>query len=86
MLLLWLATWALNVTPQLHLLLHNDAQSPDHNCLITQLQHHSVLTGIAPVVVPTATTDWSEPAGCPEFQLFGSFDYRLSPSRAPPAA
>ena len=38
---LWVAIYALEVSPELHYLLHEDSQKPDHNCLVTQLQHHS---------------------------------------------
>src|SRR5438046_10381187 len=43
MLLLWLGTFALAALPQLHSLLHKDAQALHHTCLIHQLQQHSLL-------------------------------------------
>src|ERR1019366_8782872 len=56
MLLLWLGTFALMVSPELHRLLHQDSQGLNHNCLITQIQQHPLLAGLtippAPPGVP----------------------------------
>ena len=85
MLLLWLGTCTLSIFPELHQLLHTDAQSPNHHCLATQFQQHSSLPEIAPansVLAPTVVI--SAVLGS-EFQFCSSFDYRLSPSRAPPS-
>ena len=83
---MWLGICALEVSPELHHLLHNDANNPAHNCLVTQLQHHSIISGAAPMLVPMAPVAWSPPLVRYDFQLLRSFDYRLSPSRAPPIA
>jgi len=84
MLVLWLAAFALTASPGLHRLLHADSKSPDHRCLITQLQQHPLYVGAAPIVAPV-----SSPAGLafvsrPEFQYLPLQDSRLSPSRGPP--
>jgi len=86
MLLVWLGVCALEVSPELHHFLHRDAQSPAHNCLITQLQQHSIASGVASAVAPMAPVSWSPLVAHGQFQPFASFDYRLSPSRAPPCA
>jgi hypothetical protein len=52
MLLLWVGTFALTVSPELHHRLHQDSQGPDHNCLITQIQQHPLLAGFATIVAP----------------------------------
>jgi hypothetical protein len=86
MLLLWLANLALAVSPELHQLLHQDAQNLSHQCLITQIKQHSLIAG-----APAAITPVPPPAGlnsvcCAESQFVPSSDFRLSFSRGPPAA
>jgi len=86
LLFLWTTTLALSVWPDLHRFLHEDAQSPDHNCLVTQFQHQSLLSGFVAAVAPAlpeAVSALPAPAGDGHFPLL--CDYRLSPSRAPPA-
>ena len=86
MLLLWLGTFALAVSPQLHRLLHHDAQSLNHHCLITQIKQQSLTAGapaaLAPVL-PPAGLDW---VCCPKSQFLATFDFRICFSRGPPAA
>jgi len=86
MLALWLGVCALEVSPELHHFLHKDAQSPTHTCLVTQLQKHSILSGLASPIALAAPAGWNPLAAQGQSQLFASFDYRLSPSRAPPRA
>jgi hypothetical protein len=85
MLALWLGTFAVSASPQLHRLLHPDAQSASHQCVVTQVKDHLLLSASPPVTAPV-----------PEFQSFvlacfsetnfpGERDYRLPPSRAPPS-
>ena len=85
MISLWVALWALEVSPDLHRLLHEDAQSPDHHCLVTQFQHHLLLSGFVAAAAPPLPVGSSAPLGCGDFQFLPSYDYRLTPSRAPPA-
>ncbi len=85
-LLAWLGLCAIEVSPELHSFLHKDAQSPAHACLVTQLQKHSIDSGFAPAVTPAPSVGWNLLATLGAVQLFASFDYRLSPSRAPPLA
>jgi hypothetical protein len=85
MLFLWLGTFALAASPQLHQLLHRDAQDLNHHCLITQIKQHSLLSG-----APTALTPAPPPVGlgsivCPDSQFLPTFDYRLFFSRGPPS-
>ncbi len=84
MLLLWLGTFALAASPQLHRLLHRDAQSVNHHCLITQLQQHPLWVGFAPAVAPVTAPSLAMPVCRADFQAFPPADLRLSPSRAPP--
>jgi len=85
MLFLWLATFALAASPQLHQLLHQDAQSLNHHCLITQIKQHSLLSS-----APTALAPIPPPVGlgsvcCPDSQFLPTFDYCLFFSRGPPS-
>jgi hypothetical protein len=84
MLLLWLGTFALTVSPQLHHLLHPDSQAPDHNCLITQIQQHPLLAGFAAIAAPAPAPAVVTLVCSPEIQFLPAPDCRLSPSRAPP--
>jgi hypothetical protein len=85
MMSLWVALWALEVLPDFHRLLHEDAQSPDHHCLVTQLQHHLLLSGFVAAAAPPLPAVSSAPLSCGDFQFLPAYDYRLAPSRAPPA-
>ena len=85
MLLLWGFILALAASPQLHEYVHKDAQTPGHHCLVTQLQRHALLTGFVAALAPevrAAEVCW---ISSDVFQSVASFDYRLSPSRAPPS-
>jgi hypothetical protein len=84
MLLVWLGTFALTVSPELHHLLHQDAQGPDHHCLITQIQQHPLLAGFAPIVAPAPVPVVVALVCSAEAQFLPTRDYRFSPSRAPP--
>jgi hypothetical protein len=85
MLILWLTTFALTASPQLHHLLHHDAQSLNHHCLITQIKQHQLLVDFAKALAPTQLLADLGAVGWAEFQFLSDCDYRLSPSRAPPS-
>jgi len=85
-LLVWTLVCALEVSPQLHHFLHNDAQSPAHSCLLTQLQHHGVEPGCSPAFLASVPTEWNWVLAHEPFFVPASFEYRLSHSRAPPVA
>jgi len=84
MVLLWSGTFALTASPALHQLFHPDSQTQDHNCPITQLKQFSLLTGVAPVVVPSELALVFASPLLPEFQFVPTADLTLSPSRGPP--
>ena len=86
MISLWVAMWALEVSPDFHRLLHEDAQNPGHTCLVTQFQHHLLLSGFVAAATPPLPVVSYAPLICGDFQFLPSYDYRLTPSRAPPAA
>jgi hypothetical protein len=86
MLLLWLATFALATFPQLHHWLHSDSQSPAHNCVVTQVQQHSIHAACAPTISAQAPIDYILVVKHQPVVIPAAFDYRLSPSRAPPLA
>ena len=84
MLFLWLGTVSLAVFPQLHRWLHDDADSPAHACLVTQIRHQGALVGVAPAAAPTLVLAELPAAPISEVLFLPAGDYRLSPSRAPP--
>jgi len=84
MLFLWLATSLLAASPDLHRLLHLDAQDPNHHCLVSQLQEHSPLAASSVMMTPVPAVSLQATVCVYDFVPF-SFDYRLSPSRAPPS-
>jgi len=83
---LWVAVCVLQVSPELHRLLHKDAQAPGHNCLVTQFQRASLLSGFVAAVAPSIPEVSGVLVGCGDVLFPPSHDYRLPPSRAPPAA
>jgi hypothetical protein len=85
MLLVWVGTFALTVSPELHRLLHKDAQAPEHNCLITQIQQQPLLAGFSSAAAPAVAPVVAAAVCTPEVQFLPARDYRVSPSRAPPA-
>jgi hypothetical protein len=84
MLLLWIGTVALAISPALHVLFHQDAQGPDHNCLITQIQQYPLLAGLVAITAPVPALVAVAMACCAKVQLLPACDCRLAPSRAPP--
>jgi hypothetical protein len=82
---LWAAMCALEVSPEFHRLLHKDAQNPGHNCLVTQFQNQSLLSGFVAAVAPPMPEVSGFLFGSADFQSLPSCDYRLPPGRAPPA-
>ena len=86
MFLLWAGTCLIAASPELHVLVHSDAKAPNHQCLITQLQQYSLLSGSIGGAVPTPPANFTVDQAPPADPQFSSiFDYRLSPSRAPPS-
>src|SRR3954447_14712766 len=85
LLLLWVATVALASSPHLHLLVHSDAQSPTHHCLVTQLQQHSGIESFQSLVVPVASTAFIAPVFLAPISPAPIVHYRLLPGRAPPS-
>jgi len=85
MFVLWSGTVLLASSPELHRLLHSDAQSPNHHCVVTQVNEHSVLSGISIVAAPEPPTFTLSSIRDSELQFVSTSDYRLSPSRAPPS-
>ena len=85
MLLLWLVTVLVSLSPRLHHLLHDDSQSAGHECLITLLTKSHLLSSPSPVVLVVASRMCIELPPIAALIVPSSADYRLSPSRAPPA-
>lgn len=86
MLSLWVGTFALTVSPELHRLLHQDSQGVKHECFVTQLSKGSVISScVAITALALPLVEISLSYLC-EARCFSVSDYRLSPSRAPPSA
>jgi len=85
MLSLWLGAVALAASPQLHRLIHKDAQNLSHQCLITQIKQHSLLAGFAAALTPAPPAVDAGSARSADPQSLPASDYRFSPSRAPPS-
>jgi hypothetical protein len=84
MLSLWMGALVLAASPQLHRLLHQDANNLGHHCLVSQVKQHLLLAGLVPAIVaePAAVIVTLIPGF--SFQLLPSAEYRFDPSRAPP--
>jgi hypothetical protein len=84
MLGLWLAMLLVSAWPQLHHWLHQDSQSPQHECLATQL-HKGHLSAVPPVnAAVVAPPGWFALPPSSSFLCCASADVRLAHSRAPP--
>ena len=81
---LWLVLAMMGASPQLHHKLHEEANSPEHSCVIEHIGEGAFVFSPDPVVATSAP----EP-------LFSSFaissdipssrDFRVAPSRGPPS-
>lgn len=80
----FLALLVFTSSPQLHKLIHPDADSADHECAITMMVHGQVNAPVAPpvLIVFVATLLFLLPPL--QSAIVSSFDYRFSFSRAPP--
>jgi hypothetical protein len=85
MLLLWFATFALAVSPQLHRLLHHDAQNLNHECLITQIKQQSFAAGCVASLAPVPPLVRIDFVCCDCPQFVPALDYRSSFVRGPPS-
>ncbi len=86
MMFLWLATFALAASPQLHQLLHADASSANHSCLVTQVQRHPLLAGAEVIALPTAPALVITFVPHSESQFVPSDDHFFPPALAAPSA
>ena len=84
MLVLWLGTATLAASPDLHHRLHKESKSATHECLVTLLSKSQLLAGGGSSLLFALVPIFFGLLLAVEFVQFASFDYRLSPSRAPP--
>src|SRR5262245_31788559 len=81
---LWLALSLFGASPALHRSLHEDANSPDHSCVIQQVGHGCFLfspgnaIAISQPLVAAASFQVTIPS-------FSSCDFRVALGRGPPA-
>jgi len=85
MLFLWLFTVAMAVCPELHELIHKDADEHDHHCAVTMLLQGNVdaTTVEVPVVLSTVLVEITPRI---EFLVFSPAIGNLPPGRAPPVS
>jgi hypothetical protein len=84
-LVVFMVVEVLALSPALHKDIHPDADSPSHHCVVTLLSHSQLTSAGAVCELPAlvATLVFCLPPL--QTAAFASFDYRLSPSRAPPS-
>jgi hypothetical protein len=73
------------VSPDLHKLLHPNANAPDHSCVVTTLTKGQVNAGPAALIIVTFVAALLGVALRSETFALPSADYRYSSSRAPPS-
>jgi len=82
---LWLALSLFGSSPALHRSLHQDANSPDHSCVVQQVGHGSFFfSPDAAVTVPVPEIPVAHFEAYPPF--FSSRDFRVAFSRGPPSS
>ena len=84
MLLVWLGIFALTTSPQLHQLLHRDAKSSTHQCVVTQVQQQLLVAGLVTFLAPLPAPSFPALSRRVDSPPLSSFDYRVSLSRGPP--
>jgi hypothetical protein len=77
---------ALAASPQLHKLVHADADCADHNCVVTLFAAGHFAAADTAVVVVGIALLFGAVALLTETFLLPVAEYRFSPSRAPPIA
>ena len=84
MIALWLALFALVSLPHAHHLLHTDADSPAHECLITAFAKGQLWLGtlVCATLIPLVVCVGAAPLA--RLILPPRRDWRFAPSRAPP--
>jgi len=85
MLVLWLASFALAASPQLHRLLHQDAHNLNHHCLITQIKQQDLAAGCPVALEASPLLDSFGLVAALDEQCISSFDFRVSFGRGPPS-
>ena len=81
----WVATWAIAASPQLHRLLHQDSAHLSHFCLYTQLSQHSFLADFTPAHARPPQPFITRGPSLSGSESLPSFDYGVSQGRAPPS-
>jgi hypothetical protein len=82
---LWLGSLGLSAFPTLHALAHSDASSPDHHCVVTQIEGHSLLAALAQTLAPAVPANQFGSVLLPSVPVLLRPDYRLDPNRGPPS-
>ena len=85
-LILWLWTLAFATFPQLHGILHHDAQNAGHICLISEMHQNSLLGGFSVSVVPIPALVTVPVQLSVNLCFSPAYQNLLPPGRAPPAS
>jgi hypothetical protein len=85
LILILLISGTLSVSQALHQLLHRDASSGSHVCLACSIAQGHVSAAALAAVPAAPASSWFSVLPAAEVSPLPGFDYRLSPSRAPPA-
>jgi hypothetical protein len=85
MLVLWLGTAALAASPDLHQWFHKDSQNITHECVVTLLSKSHLVAGATGCFVLALIRVFFGGLLIEESSPLCRIDFRLSPSRAPPA-
>ena len=76
----------LAVSPALHQLVHADADSPDHHCVVTLFAHGQLTPAPETQILAVILALIAVLVSLPQSFLLPSADYRFSTSRAPPVS
>jgi hypothetical protein len=75
---------SLAISQPLHQWLHSDAGDPGHQCAVTFFAQNPIQTSASAVAVPAPSLQAVDLPAAVLILSSASFDYRWSPSRAPP--
>ena len=83
-LVLFVALQVFAASGNLHKAIHSDATAPGHHCVITLLTHGQVNAPVVSGIWVAFVAALIFILPLVQSAVLSSFDYRLSPSRAPP--
>ena len=85
MFVLWLGTAAVAASPDLHQWFHKDSHNASHECVVTLLSKSQLVAGASGCFVLALVPVLFGYLPITETAPLSAIDFRLAPSRAPPA-